>query len=293
VADWRKANDRVLAQMEGNAAKLLRLARAARLYPPIDPPAVTPFGGEFKTTLTVTLSTPARGEETGSLERNLVSGDGAIYLTTDGSDPRTPVSGDIAPSAQPYSGPLVLTTTTTIKARRLAGGVWSALAEARFARSGQKAQLVISEIMYHPYLDEEMEFLELHNRGDLALDLSGARFTGIDFRFDDGAQIGPGGYVVLVRDLKKFRRRYGDIPVHGVYGGKLSDKGETLALTARDGRVLVQVTYDDDRGWPLSADGAGDALALAAGCTDLTQRACWRASTTLYGSPGAAGPGEE
>ena len=58
--------------------------------------------------------------------------DGArIHYTTDGSDPRQPVTGAISANAQRYVGPVTLTTTTRIQARTLredpsAGPVWSA-----------------------------------------------------------------------------------------------------------------------------------------------------------------------
>lgn len=278
VGDWQAARDRVLAQMDGNAAKLVQLAREAGYYPDIDPPQFDPHGAEFQTSVTVTV-VPAD------------VGAGEVYWTTDGSDPREAVTGAVAAGAQPLTGPLVLTTTTTLKARTRVDGEWSALAEAVYRRSGEHARLVISEIMYHPYVDEEMEFLEIKNLGELALDLSGATLDAINYRFGDGTVIGPGEHLVVVRDLKKFRRRYGEAAVHGIYPGKLSDKGEKLVLRDRAGAVLAAVAYDDDRGWPLSADGAGDSLEWIEGCSDAQARACWRASETLYGTPGADEPG--
>ena len=273
-ADWRAANAAVLAQMDGNAAKLLELARAAGYYPPIDPPAIAPHGGEFTGTVAVTLTAAA----------------GTVYATVDGSDPRLP-GGEPAPDAIVVQDSLTLTTTTTVQARTLADGVWSALHTVRFAKTGETPGLAFTEIMYHPYLDEEMEFLELQNVGDVTLDLSGAYFDGIDFRFAEGTEVAPGGYVVLVRDLKKFRRRYGDVPVQGVYGGKLSDKGETVTLYTRTGAIWLQMTYNNGRDWPLSADGAGDSLervgSLLGAANDPDAPYSWRASATLYGTPGA------
>ena len=81
-ADWRAANDAVLAQMDGNAAKLLDLARAAGYYPPIDPPDITPHGGDFTDTVAVHITAP----------------EGAVYATVDGSDPRLP-GGEPSPNA--------------------------------------------------------------------------------------------------------------------------------------------------------------------------------------------------
>jgi hypothetical protein len=178
-----------------------------------------------------------------------------------------------------------------VLARTWAGGAWSPLQDMTFTQRGAQPHILITEIMYNPYVDEDMEFLELQNRGSGAADLSGATFAGIDYRFPEGFTVAPGGYVVLLRDLSHFRRRYPDVEIYGVYGGKLSDKGETLTLYAADGSILTEVSYDDERGWPLSADGAGDSLVLVEGCADPSARECWRASTTLYGTPGADEPG--
>ena len=67
---WLKARDNVLAQMEGNAAKLIRLTRAQGYYPIIDPPGFSQHGGVV----------------TSGYQLNMTPADGTIYYTTDGSD---------------------------------------------------------------------------------------------------------------------------------------------------------------------------------------------------------------
>lgn len=274
LTDWRAANADVLRQMQGNGDKLIRLAREAGYYPPIDPPTMSPRGGDFTHEQIVTLDAP-----TGVMG-------GVIYYTTDGSDPRTAFTGEPAQNAHVYDAPIAITTTGTLKARLLVDGVWSALNVATFAASNEAAQVVISEIMYNPILDEEMEFLELANVGNTAADLSGAYFAGIDFRFGDGAIMLPGEHWVLIRSFGEFRERYPEAEIYGLYRGKLSDKGETVTLYHPDGEVWTQVTYDDNYGWPLSADGAGDALVLIDPNGDMDSPHNWRASDTLYGTPG-------
>lgn len=285
--DWLAANQAVLAQMEGNAARLLDLMVAAGYVPAWAPPALSPHGdqlkdGEFADAVTVTL--------TPTLPAASAAANGVVYYTIDGSDPRAP-GGAPAAGALRYAGPLRLDTSARLLARTWVDGAWSPLQEATFTKRGEQPQVLITEIMYNPYGDEQMEFLELKNVGNGPADLSGAYFTGIDYRFPDGARLAPGRHFVLLRDLSRFRRRYPDVEIDGVYRGKLSDKGETLTLYAADGTVITQVSYDDERGWPLSADGAGDSLVLVEGCADPTTRACWRASKTLYGTPGGDEPG--
>jgi hypothetical protein len=114
--DWLKAQENVLAQMDGNAARLIDLAREKGYYPAIDVPVFSQDGGLVPTGFDLTMS----------------ASHGAIYYTTDGSDPRLPGDGAIAPGATIYRSPLVLTSTTHLKARVLDGDVWSALHEATF-----------------------------------------------------------------------------------------------------------------------------------------------------------------
>jgi hypothetical protein len=57
---------------------------------------------------------------------------GAIYFTTDGSDPRLVGGAVNSASAQLYSSPVSLAVATHVKARILRNGQWSALTEAAF-----------------------------------------------------------------------------------------------------------------------------------------------------------------
>ncbi|MEN8796301.1 MAG: lamin tail domain-containing protein [Akkermansiaceae bacterium] len=127
--------------------------------------------------------------------------------------------------------------------------------------------LVISEIMYHPSTGQEHEYLELHNIGMTALDLTNVRFTdGIDFDFPSGTVIGAGDYLLVVRDRVAFEALYGPgLPVVGAYGlnesGSLSNGGEGITL-ALGTSAIHEFEYHDRSPWPLGADGAGSALVL-------------------------------
>ena len=86
------------------------------------------------------------------------------------------------------------------------------------------ANVVISEIMYHPpqLLDEEYEFLELCNTGASTVNLQNWSIDGIGFTFPTGATIGAGAYMVLAKDANHFQAAYGFAPAY-VYTGKLSN----------------------------------------------------------------------
>jgi len=185
----------------------------------------------------------------------------------------------------------VLTTTTHVKARVLAGDVWSALHEATFSiREPHDSRLRITEIMYNPAGGDDYEFIELKNFGATEIDLSNMAFEGITFSFPSGTILPAGEFSVLVRDPTAFAERYPDVPISGTYQAQLSNKGETIALRDRQGDVLISVSYDDENGWPVSSDGRGDSLVLINLDGDPHSPENWRASAQLHGSPGIDDP---
>ncbi|HVR73480.1 MAG TPA: lamin tail domain-containing protein, partial [Planctomycetota bacterium] len=116
------------------------------------------------------------------------------------------------------------------------------------------AQVVINEIHYHPRAGaEEDEFIELHNAGSSAVDLTGWSFgRGIDFVFPAGASIPAGGYAVVALDADRLREKHAlpDTLVFGNYSGMLSNGGETLELSDARGDFVDRVEYLDEFPWP-------------------------------------------
>lgn len=269
-ADWFEARDDVLTQMEGNAARLVELARQAGYYPPFDPPQMS--RQKTDSGWAVSLNAP----------------EGVIYYTTNGADPRQPVTGQVSEHASAYRAPLTLTAPTQLRARVLKGQVWSALAETAIGfEEAAGSRLQITEIMYNPPGGDDFEFIELKNTGELAAGLAGVSVRGIDFTFPaDAAPLPPGQLAVLVRNAGAFARRYPGVTVAGVYQGRLANSGEKLALVEAEGQIVFEMAYADSGGWPLSADGRGDSLVrvdLNGNPADPTR---WRASANPLGSPG-------
>jgi hypothetical protein len=161
-----------------------------------------------------------------------------------------------------------------------------------------RADLKLTELMFHCPAGSDFDFVELHNAGTTSpLDLSGVTFVaGIDYTFPAGTTLAPGGYLVLVKtaDFAAFRAYYGlspDVLLAGPYGQNFANEGEEVALqTASGGANIVRFTYQDGPGWPPTADGAGYSLIplvlddQADGA--LNDGGNWRASTRVNGSPG-------
>jgi hypothetical protein len=144
-----------------------------------------------------------------------------------------------------------------------AGLAW--LLAALFSGSeGLRAQVVINEILYHASDElEDLEFIELHNPGAEAVDISGWSLAkAVRYRFPTVTSVEAGGYIIVVKNEKAFRSAYGpEPPIAGEYlRDGLGDRGEALVLRDRDSRVVEEVRYDDEQPWPVSADGAGASL---------------------------------
>ena len=72
------------------------------------------------------------------------------------------------------------------------------------------ADVVISEIMYHPSSDlVGDEFIELYNSGPGSENLEGWCFDGILFCFGSGHTIDPSSYLLIAGDLAQHLVTYG------------------------------------------------------------------------------------
>jgi len=126
---------------DGNLTRFVPAAAAV----PVAPPAFSPNGGSFNTSLSVSISCATAGA--------------TIYITTDGSTPTT--------ASPVYTGPLDLNATVTIKALAVKAGMTnSAVTSATFTRTA----ILPPGLRGHWKLDE--------SSGLLAADSSGYGNTG-------------------------------------------------------------------------------------------------------------------
>ncbi|CAM3582700.1 lamin tail domain-containing protein [Nocardioides zeicaulis] len=149
--------------------------------------------------------------------------------------------------------------------------------------------VVINEMMFHAVSDlDGDDYLELLNTGTAAVDLSGWSFSGITLALPAGTSIGPGAYLVVAKDAVQFQASYGFAP-DAVYGGNLSNSGETITLKDATGTTIDTVAYGEADPWPVKADGTGPSLELVDATLDNNDALNWAAATNASGrTPGAA-----
>ncbi|MHA3774957.1 lamin tail domain-containing protein [Verrucomicrobiota bacterium sgz303538] len=121
--------------------------------------------------------------------------------------------------------------------------------------------LRISEVMYQPAGNADLEFIELVNVGNTALDLTGVRFVeGVDFVFP-AMTLTPGSRVLVVKSLAAMQAAYGpNLYIAGEFTGRLDNSGEriTLALPAPYDAVILSFRYSNT--WAASTAGGGRSL---------------------------------
>ena len=112
--------------------------------------------------------------------------------------------------------------------------------------------VVVTEIHYKPAdKTSPEEFVEIHNRKPVAVNLFGWRFTeGIDFTFPEGTVLEPGGYMVVAENPARLKAVF-SVGALGPYSGRLANDGERLVLRDRQGAVADAVEYRNEFPWPV------------------------------------------
>jgi len=207
-----------------------------------------------------------------------------VYYTLDGTDPRLP-GGRTNPAAVRYTGtPVRITANAKLVARSvnpshvaLTGpnnpplkSIWSGPVSATYVTD--PIPLSITEVHYHPNDgttpgdSDNLEFIELFNRGTRAVSLAGMRLRGgvdFDWAATNRAVLGPGQRGVLIRNLPRFTAQYPAVTnILAIYSGQqLSNSGERLALCGPLDEPVFDFRYDT--AWQPLTDGFGFSLVAA------------------------------
>lgn len=141
------------------------------------------------------------------------------------------------------------------------------------------SSVVINEIFYNAMNDGPEQWLELHNKGAVPVDLSGWKFSdGVSFTFPAATTIAPGGYLVVAWDPAAFAVLHPGVSALGPWSGSLSGSGEQLTLRDANDNVVDQLSYHDGGLWSQWADGGGSSLELIDPDADNSRGGAWDAS---------------
>jgi hypothetical protein len=139
--NWLAEQTNLLANwFPQRTAIFIQQLRDAGLYPALDAPVFTPFGGIIIQPLPVSITAPV----------------GAIYYTTNGTDPRLS-DGSISPDALLYTTNLTLTDTVLLQARAFETNSWSALTAATYQRA-EETTVQIRSVTLQPNGSVKLQF---------------------------------------------------------------------------------------------------------------------------------------
>ncbi len=153
------------------------------------------------------------------------------------------------------------------------------------------SNIIINEIMYHAdtlnaLKGKALDFIEIINNNNMAVDVSGLELNGIDYVFPSGTLLQANEIIVIAANPHAFSIKYGFEPFD-TYNGSLDNDGESLAIIDPSGYVIDSLTYNDRNPWDEDPDGNGPSLELLSPTMDNAEPLSWFRSDNLGGTPGA------
>ncbi|MEM1322733.1 MAG: lamin tail domain-containing protein [Bacteroidota bacterium] len=167
---------------------------------------------------------------------------------------------------------------------------------AGFYAASAQTDLIISEINYNNPGTDSLEFIELYNKGNAAIDLTGYSFSrGVEYNFPN-ISLDAGSTLVIALDSAAMQRQFG-ITARQWDNGALVNGGEQITLVDASSNVVDAVEYDNNFPWPVQAGGEGSSLVLCDLNADNSLSESWYPSfddtgvdisgTSILASPGS------
>ena len=131
-----------------------------------------------------------------------------------------------------------------------------------------------------PYSENSEEWIELYNRSNTIIDLSGWELDdAVRYEFPLGTTLAPGEYLVVAKDSAALQAKYPSLTnVVGNFSGSLSNNDENILLLDNVGNPADEVHYYEAGRWDRYADGDGSSLELRDPDSDNARGEAWAAS---------------
>jgi hypothetical protein len=162
--------------------------------------------------------------------------------------------------------------------------------KAVFSGNAESPKITVSEVNYnsHESIDAG-DWIELHNYGDIELDLSDWHISDNAFYHDYEipllTRISPNGHLVIAEDTNLFHVQHPGISCLGPLGFSLSNDHDLIALSDYKHDTILSFTYSDSVEWLKTCDGLGRTMELKEGSLDPGDPSNWFAGC-MGGSPG-------
>lgn len=148
-----------------------------------------------------------------------------------------------------------------------------------FGATISTAELISPPKAAKPFAESTEEWVELFNRGDATVDLSGWSFDdAMEFTFPSGSLLAPGEYLVVASDATALVGKFPTANIVGSFTGTLSNTDERILLRDSVGNPADEVHYYEGGRWPEYADGGGVSLELRDPSADNSSPEAWTIS---------------
>ena len=144
-----------------------------------------------------------------------------------------------------------------------------------------EGNVLINEIHYAPDIKTDpAEFIELYNRGNSAINISGWYFSdGLTYTFPATTWIQAHAYVVVAENPAFCKTKFGMAGTpYGPFTGTLSNEGEKIVLRNASGDKEDTVDYKRGFPWPTVGDSPGYSIELVNPAFDNDLGGNWRRS---------------
>lgn len=158
--------------------------------------------------------------------------------------------------------------------------------------NSSKPDIKITEIMYNPPGDDDLEYVEIYNNGNDSIPMEAFFFQGIELNLAE-CWIAPKSFMLFAKYAslceQVFHRKFVNWE-----SGSLTNSGEAIVLRNQLGEAIDSVFYDNTGNWPKEPNGNGTSLERIEPFDNNIEN--WRSSfaisgrnnnKTLYGSPGS------
>jgi hypothetical protein len=130
-----------------------------------------------------------------------------------------------------------------------------------------------------PFIESNEEWIEIYNRGNDPVELTGWEIDGgVQYSFDPGTMIQPDEYLVISNDAASLATKYPNIDIVGDFSGGLSNRSDLVQLIDANKNPADEMTYFDSGRWSGLADGGGSSLELLDPNADNSIPEAWAGS---------------
>lgn len=133
---------------------------------------------------------------------------------------------------------------------------------------------------------DKEQWVELYNRSQHAVDLSGWRLVGgANYIFPARTSLAPDAYVVVSNDRSALAQKFPGIAILGDFTGKMQHGTDHIRLLDANGNPANEVHYYGGRPWPEAGDAGGSSIELKDPRADNSIPEAWAASDETQRSP--------